>query len=341
MYETALTRKHTDTPTVAIRMPATAGPTARAAFTSTELRLTALRRSSGPTISSTNAWRVGLSKTVQQPSRPASTKTCQTCTRPVAERIPSTSASDPMQACTSDHQAPLVDAVGDHAAVRAEHQDRRHLHGHQQPERGAGVGQRQQQPALGDRLHPGADQRDGLAGVVAAVVRDREGRERARLEAAQDVQRGSSRTEAASASRAGSAASSAAASASDSASRWRARLAVRSAWMRAWRCRPAAGHVDERGAAIVGRGRAGDQPGVAQLARDARQHRRVEALQRGQFGEPDRAGGRDGRQRRELRRRQPGTRRRVPQGAREHADRDAQARHGLRGCDGGCGRVSR
>ena len=54
-------------------MPAIAGPTARATLTSTEFRLTALRRSSGPTSSSTNACRAGFSKQLFMPSRNAST----------------------------------------------------------------------------------------------------------------------------------------------------------------------------------------------------------------------------------------------------------------------------
>ncbi len=52
---TAFSMKHQPSPTVAISTPAIAGPTARAAFTSVELRLTAFRRLSAPTISSTNA----------------------------------------------------------------------------------------------------------------------------------------------------------------------------------------------------------------------------------------------------------------------------------------------
>ena len=43
----ALTRKQTPSPTVAISTPATAGPMTRATLTSTELRLTALRRTLG------------------------------------------------------------------------------------------------------------------------------------------------------------------------------------------------------------------------------------------------------------------------------------------------------
>ena len=47
-------REHQPTPTVAIKSPATAGPTARATLTKVEFRLTALRRASAPTISRTN-----------------------------------------------------------------------------------------------------------------------------------------------------------------------------------------------------------------------------------------------------------------------------------------------
>src|SRR5450759_783959 len=49
---------------------------ARAALTSTELSVTALRRSAGPTISSTKDWRAGFSKALLRPSRSASKSTC-------------------------------------------------------------------------------------------------------------------------------------------------------------------------------------------------------------------------------------------------------------------------
>ena len=62
-------------PPSAMMMPAMAGPTARATFTSTEFRLTALRRSDAPTISRTNACRAGFSNVLFSPSRNASTYT--------------------------------------------------------------------------------------------------------------------------------------------------------------------------------------------------------------------------------------------------------------------------
>ena len=83
-------------PTVAIRMPATAGPTDRATLTSTELRLTALRRCSGPTSSSMNDWRDGFSNALLSPSRAASTPISHTCTTPVTVSSPSASACKPI-----------------------------------------------------------------------------------------------------------------------------------------------------------------------------------------------------------------------------------------------------
>ena len=63
----ALSAKQGTTPRVAIRIPASAGPTIRAAWTITLLRLTALTTRSGPTISITKLWRVGLSTALTAP----------------------------------------------------------------------------------------------------------------------------------------------------------------------------------------------------------------------------------------------------------------------------------
>ena len=75
------------------------GPTTRATLTSTELRLTALRRCSGPTISSMNDWRAGFSKALLRPSSAASTPISQTRTSPVTVSSPSTSACTPIALC--------------------------------------------------------------------------------------------------------------------------------------------------------------------------------------------------------------------------------------------------
>ncbi len=56
-----------------MRSPAIAGPMMRAALSITELRVTALDRFSGPTISSTKVWRMGLSTVATRPRQAAST----------------------------------------------------------------------------------------------------------------------------------------------------------------------------------------------------------------------------------------------------------------------------
>ena len=58
---------------MAISTPAAAGPTTLAELNMALLRLTALTSLSRPTISTTNAWRAGMSTAVAQPSRKAST----------------------------------------------------------------------------------------------------------------------------------------------------------------------------------------------------------------------------------------------------------------------------
>ena len=77
-------------------MPATAGPTARATLTSVEFRLTALRRSSGPTISRTKAWREGFSKQLLSPSTTARMHTSVNVTTPAHVKAASTRACSPI-----------------------------------------------------------------------------------------------------------------------------------------------------------------------------------------------------------------------------------------------------
>ncbi len=92
----ALARKHHPSPTLAIISPATAGPSVRATLTSTELRLTALRRCSEPTISSMNDCRAGFSKALLTPSSSASTPICHTWMEWVSVRMPRISAWIPI-----------------------------------------------------------------------------------------------------------------------------------------------------------------------------------------------------------------------------------------------------
>lgn len=91
--ETALRRKEGAIPAVAISTPAAAGPSSRPVLNMALLRATALAISSGPTISMTNAWRVGMSIMCTTPSRNASPYTIHSRADPVATRRPMTSAS--------------------------------------------------------------------------------------------------------------------------------------------------------------------------------------------------------------------------------------------------------
>ena len=143
----------------------------RDALTITLLRPTALARSSAPTISKTNACRAGLSMAITQPCSRARTNTIQTVTTSVETSTPSASASTAATHLHRQQQATFVDAVGDHAAPRPEHEDRART--------GAPSARRacsalpvssQHQPALCDRLHPGAAHRDHLGEEVDAEV---------------------------------------------------------------------------------------------------------------------------------------------------------------------------
>jgi len=71
--EAALMRKTQPEPTAAIRTPAMAGPTRRAALNEAEFRATALDNSASGTRSDTNVWRAGESKAPTHPSRSANT----------------------------------------------------------------------------------------------------------------------------------------------------------------------------------------------------------------------------------------------------------------------------
>ena len=94
-----MTKKQTPSPNTVMMTPPMAGPTTRDMFMSDELRLTALARSSRPTISIMNVWRAGLSNRLTTPSRPASRYTCQSTTVSVTTRMPRTRASSPPADC--------------------------------------------------------------------------------------------------------------------------------------------------------------------------------------------------------------------------------------------------
>ena len=88
----ALSRNSGATPSQAIMSPPRPGPTMRAKLKSDEFKATAFGKSSRPTISTTKAWRVGISSELVSPSKLARTRTCQRCTWPVATRAQSANA---------------------------------------------------------------------------------------------------------------------------------------------------------------------------------------------------------------------------------------------------------
>ena len=84
-----------------ISRPATAGPRIREALNIAELSPTAFVTSSGPTISTANAWRVGMSIEFVMPRRAARIITCQTWTTPVTVSRKSANASSIDDVCVA------------------------------------------------------------------------------------------------------------------------------------------------------------------------------------------------------------------------------------------------
>src|SRR3954453_2643258 len=84
--ENALIRKHGATPSSAITAPAAAGPMMREEWTMTEFSATAFTTRSGPTISTTKAWRAGLSTALIAPCTQTSARTIQGVTAPDSVR---------------------------------------------------------------------------------------------------------------------------------------------------------------------------------------------------------------------------------------------------------------
>ena len=178
-----------------MRIPPIAGPTTRAEFITTLLRLTAFCSWSRPTISSTNVWRAGLSTTLTKPSRNAMRYTFQTAATPAVTMIAESQRQQAGGDLRAEQQAALVEAVGEHAAPRPEQQHRQELQRGDDAERGAVlVGQLEDEPRLRDVLHPRAADRDRLPDEVEAVVAVAERRERVASEAADARHRGSSRS---------------------------------------------------------------------------------------------------------------------------------------------------
>ncbi len=139
------------------------------------MRLTALTTRSGPTISIAKLCRVGLSTALTVPRTKTSAKTIQGATAPLTVTAKQAERGKRHQRLGDHQQAPLREAVGEQPAPGAEEQDRQELQRRGQPDRDAAAGQLEDQPDLGDHLHPVAGERDDLPGEVAPVVGDGEG----------------------------------------------------------------------------------------------------------------------------------------------------------------------
>ena len=166
----ALSAKAAATPTRPIVIPATAGPMIRAPLNIAELSATALPMSSRPTISTANDWRTGMSTAFAQPRSRASRMMIGTVTRPVYVRTARMMARRHHHDLDGDQGRALRERVGEHAREQPEHHDRDELGGRDHPEPERVVGQLEDEPGLGDLLHPGADQRDRLAAEEQPVV---------------------------------------------------------------------------------------------------------------------------------------------------------------------------
>ena len=94
-----LRKKHAPRPACAIRKPATAGPTTRAPLKTELLSDTAFIKSSRLVISTTKAWRAGMSNAMATPPSAASTMMCQGRTSPLPTSAANTNASTIMPLC--------------------------------------------------------------------------------------------------------------------------------------------------------------------------------------------------------------------------------------------------
>ena len=162
-------RKHSASPAKASTTPAIVGPTKRAPLKSIDWSAIAFGRSALlSTISSRNAWRVGVSNAFIVPSRSANASTCQTCTTPVQVSAASASACTEASELDDDQQPPPVEPVGPDAGDRRDEQHRELQRRRREAEHERRAGQPVDEPARRDRLHPGAEDRQALAGVEDA-----------------------------------------------------------------------------------------------------------------------------------------------------------------------------
>ena len=116
--------KQPATPITAIDSPAIAGPIMRAPLKIIEFIAIALGRSSRPTISTTNAWRPGMSNELTNPLSAASTITYSTLTTPAHVSAAKHERAHHQQRLRADDQAPAIDVIDHHAREQRDQHDR-------------------------------------------------------------------------------------------------------------------------------------------------------------------------------------------------------------------------
>ena len=147
----------------------------RAPLKMAALSAMALATSSRPTISTVKAWRVGMSTALVTPRSRASTRICQTSTVSVTDEPEQDEREHHLDGLGDDQRPPLGQGVRDQPAEQAQDQHRQEGEGGHEAEDERVAGEVQDEPCLGDLLHPGADERHQLADEEQPVVAVAEG----------------------------------------------------------------------------------------------------------------------------------------------------------------------
>ena len=144
------------------------GPTTREALKRLAFSATAFGSSSRPTIWKVSAWRPGASKTsaVLEERRAGRRPSLEAAEHEDGERC----GEDHRDRLSPDHELAVVDPVGDDAGEEAEDREGDEAAEGEQADGDRRAGQLDHEPGERDVLHPGAADRDHLAGEEEAVV---------------------------------------------------------------------------------------------------------------------------------------------------------------------------
>ena len=154
-----------------------AGPMSRVAWKTAALSEIAARSRAGGTTSVTNACLVGASNAKITPASSANAYTSAGCTAPAIVMTASAAVAAAFSSLRGEQDAPLRQPVGDRPGVQAEQQHRPELQRHRHADRGRAVRQAEDQPVLGDALHPRAGVGQALPAEVDPVTARGEGGE--------------------------------------------------------------------------------------------------------------------------------------------------------------------